>query len=111
MRKCKINDCNNSSPKLTTCEIYRQINDLCQTDSVTDQKIRDLCVAGIMVGKEVTKKITPEKLEELIDEGAENKHQMTLFFSRIDKEYKHSWEDRVKIKTYLGIVWRKREEK
>ena len=110
MKKCKINDSTNSSPKLTTCEIYRQINDFCQSDSEVDKKIRDLCVAGIMVGKEVSKKITPEKLKELIDEGAENKHQMTLFFSRIDKEYKHSWEDRVKIKTELGIVWQKGEK-
>jgi len=106
MIKCKIHDSNNSSPKLTTCEIYRQINDLCQSDSEIDQKIRDLCVAGIMIGKEVTKKITPEKLEELIDEGAENKKQMVLLFKRVDKEYKHSWEDRVRIKTELGIVWR-----
>lgn len=40
-----------ASPELTVCEYLRLINDLCQSDTDKDKRIRVLCAKGEKVGK------------------------------------------------------------
>ena len=45
-----------SSPKLTPCELIREINDLCQGDTKKEERIRELCGAA----EKMTKRIAQE---------------------------------------------------
>ena len=92
-----------ASPHMTTCEAYRMINDLCQSDSEKDQQIRDLCVLGIIVGKILSMEVSKEKLMELVKNRTRVNSPMKIMSKRLDNKYKHNWKNRHEIKEIWGI--------
>lgn len=46
-----------SSPKLTPCEVIRDINDLCQDDSTKDKRIRELCGVAEKMAKRLAEEL------------------------------------------------------
>jgi len=92
-----------SSKYSTTCEVYRLINDLCQSDSEKDNEIRDLCVLGMIVGKILSLEVSKERVNAIAQARSEIKNFIQVKNKRMQKEYKHNWKNRDKIKEEWGI--------
>jgi len=89
------------SKDVTVCEVFRLINDRCQSEK--DKEIRELCVLGVIIGKLISQ--TKEKVEliELVEQYGTNIDAIKLFNERLNPEYKHEWKRRKEIKAKWGM--------
>lgn len=86
-----------ASPCITVCETFRLINDLCQSDSDKDNKIRELCVLGIVIGKLISETKDKKELIALVQKYGINKNYNEIIIKRLYPEYRHNWRYRKEI--------------
>jgi len=81
------------SPNINTCETFRIINDLCQSDSEKDKTIRELCVLGVILGKILSKELVKHDKDCLFTQWNKNVRYAERFGNRLSDEYKHEWKN------------------
>ena len=75
-----------ASPKITPCEIYRTINDMCQGDDGIE--IRRLCTIGEREAKRLAQELNKYKKEAWTGWWPINPGWRKKFEKRLKKEYK-----------------------